>query len=106
MRSILGKVGLTLAAAAAIASAGVTTASAAEAGPAAGARPASVLETPRECEQAHLEHSCYDYVTWFFTYGQCNDDPRKTNFDRTKYDSATCAQFSNGLTVGLYWHRP
>jgi hypothetical protein len=21
-------------------------------------------------------------------------------------DSAKCAQFSNGLNVGLYWHRP
>ncbi|HEY2064195.1 hypothetical protein [Amycolatopsis sp. NBC_01480] len=106
MRSILGKVGLTLAAAAAIASAGVTTASAAESGPAAGARPASVLETPKECEQAHVNHDCYDYVTWFWTYDACNKDSRRTNFDRSTYDDSKCAQFSNGLNVGLYWHRP
>ncbi|GAB3147920.1 hypothetical protein [Amycolatopsis sp. NPDC004378] len=80
------------------------TASAAEIAPVA--KPASVLTTPNECEQSGQQHNCWDYVDWFWTYSNCRADPRNRNFDHSKYDTADCFQFSGGLNVGLYWHRP
>jgi hypothetical protein len=62
--------------------------------------------TPPECEQIGREHDCWDYVGWYWTYSNCRSDPRISNFDHSQYDKADCFQFSGGLTVGLYWHRP
>ncbi|MFE0020895.1 hypothetical protein [Amycolatopsis sp. NPDC059021] len=82
------------------------TASAQETSPAASVKPASVLETPPECEQLHRTNNCWDYVTWFWTYGNCRADHNMWDYDHSKYDTADCFQFSGGTNVGLYWHRP
>lgn len=94
---------------AALALAGTLTAGTASAGeltPVQRAKPASVLETPTECEQSGRTSNCWDYVDWFWTYASCRADARNRNFDHSKYDTADCFQFSGGLNVGLYWHRP
>jgi hypothetical protein len=98
--------GVGFAAAALVGSIASGSASAEEESPAASVKPASVLETPPECEQTGRTHDCWDYVTWFWTYGNCRADHNMRDFDRSKYDTADCFQFSGGLNVGLYWHRP
>lgn len=110
MRFHLGKTAGVAFAAAALMSAVVTGSASASTGhgstPAAAAKPASVLQTPPECEQLGRTNDCWDYVTWFWTYGNCREDHNMWDYDSTKYDGADCFTFTGGSNVGLYWHRP
>ncbi|MEU3755496.1 hypothetical protein AB0H73_08805 [Streptomyces olivoreticuli] len=90
-----------LAAATALGGLGISTAVAAP--PAA---PARIMESPTpDCADRGGRAPCYEYRTWFWTFANCEEYVRNHEVDPAKYNGHVCAVFTNGATVGLWYHK-
>ncbi|PYC88223.1 hypothetical protein C7C46_00810 [Streptomyces tateyamensis] len=84
------------------------TATAADAHP-AGTAPASTTSlrqspTP-DCADNGGRVPCYEYQTWFWSFSNCEDYAKNHYMDPGVYDRHVCAVFTDGATVGLWYHK-
>ncbi|RAG87563.1 hypothetical protein DN069_00805 [Streptacidiphilus pinicola] len=87
--------------------AAVTLTPASAAAPAAQTRAtASTRVSPGpDCANNGNTNPCWEYQTWFWTFDNCNNYYNEHPYDPSRYDNHICAVFTNGLTVGLWFHK-
>ncbi|MFE0464774.1 hypothetical protein ACFW1A_36520 [Kitasatospora sp. NPDC058965] len=85
-----------------------TTATAAEAhqNRTAPASTTGLRESPTpDCADNGGRVPCYEYQTWFWTFANCEDYAKNHPMDPAVYDRHVCAVFTDGATVGLWYHK-
>ncbi|MDH6577768.1 hypothetical protein [Kitasatospora sp. MAP5-34] len=106
MKLRLRKAVAVLAAAGTVCALGIGTATAAGTGRAVPGSVASTRQSPTpDCADNGNVNPCYEYQTWFWTFAACNDYTNNHPLDPAKYDRHVCAVFTDGATVGLWYHK-
>ncbi|WP_344462073.1 hypothetical protein [Kitasatospora kazusensis] len=106
MRLRLRRTIAVLAATGAIGALGVGGATAAQTGRALPAQAATTRQSPTpDCADNGGRNPCYEYQTWFWTFANCNEYVANHPLDTSRYDRQVCAVFTDGATVGLWYHR-
>jgi hypothetical protein len=58
-----------------------------------------------DCADNGNTNPCWEYQTWFWTFDNCNTYYSGHPYDPSRYDNHVCAVFTNGATVGLWYHK-
>ncbi|MGW1073827.1 hypothetical protein [Streptomyces sp. NPDC002537] len=70
------------------------------------AAPARIMQSPTpDCADNGGRVPCYEYQTWFWTFKNCEEYASNHYLDPAKYDGHVCAVFTDGATVGLWYHK-
>jgi hypothetical protein len=58
-----------------------------------------------DCANNGNTNPCWEYQTWFWNFDNCNNYYNEHGYDPSRYDNHICAVFTNGITVGLWYHK-